>query len=92
MTDHNDALVGIKFLVRTAREIAHRHVSSMLDTRNLVFPGLAHVQQREFLTLIQGGLHLFGSNLVIHDPSISEIRLRCIRVLLHSKLLDPASA
>src|SRR5579864_6150962 len=66
MTNHYHVIVGIEFLMRSRRHIAHRHQRCAIDARSLKFPGLANIEQRERFLRVQLALHLFGSDFVFH--------------------------
>src|ERR1700733_12493710 len=52
MANHYNRVVGIEFLVRPRRHIAHGHQLRAIDARRLKLPGLAHIEQSERVSRI----------------------------------------
>jgi len=45
MTEDNEMLIGIEFLMGPGRDVTHRHEDASLDTCSIEFPWLTHINQ-----------------------------------------------
>ena len=52
MTNSNYPGLWIKFVVRSRRNIPHRHRNASLDMSLFVLPGLAHIQQNTAVSFV----------------------------------------
>src|SRR5579859_2307303 len=71
MTNHDDLIFGIKFLMSSRRHVAHGNQLRSLDPCGLKFPRLPHVEQGERIALAELRFHRFGSDFVVHGRPIS---------------------
>lgn len=74
MTENDQPLIGIEFLVGARRDIAHGHVHAAVDVCGREFPRFAHVDESDFFVL-EKSRRLGGGNLVIqHGTSLCLVR------------------
>src|SRR5581483_706129 len=73
MTDYDDVLLGIEFLVRPHGHIPHRHQLRSFYARRLVFPRLADIEQGEALAALELLLYFIRLYFEFH-PIISPPR------------------
>jgi hypothetical protein len=66
MAQDEQAVVGVQFLVRARRYVAHRHQQAVFYMRGFVFPRLADIYQLDFAFFEEDLCVLDGDFIIVH--------------------------
>ena len=70
MANHYDAFLRIQFLICPRWDFSHWNILAALDSSFLQFPRLAHVEQGEFLALLEHGVYFSGADFKVHGKKL----------------------